>query len=103
MATPSRSVSTASYLRSIADEDLTAPQVITRILTDAFAADDYSDYIKDLSSINIEPQAYIDGLDKVSSCSFFISSRSLFTTSGDLRPLISFQPNLIFTNGASER
>jgi len=100
-----RSASTASYLRSIADGGLTVPQVITRTLTDALAADDYSDCIKDLSSINIniEPQAYIDGLDKVRPCSFFIPGRSPLTASGDLRLLISFQPNPIFMNDVSER
>ena len=70
--TPSRprSASTASYLRSIADGDLTAPQVITRNLTNALTANDYSDYIRDLPSIKIKPQAYIDGLDKVCPRSF---------------------------------
>ena len=98
-----RSASTASYLRSIANGDLTAPQVITRTLTDALAADDYSDCIRDLPNINIEPQAYIDGLDKVRPCSFFIPGCSPLTASGDLRLLISFQPNPIFIDDASER
>lgn len=67
MTTPSRlrSGSTASYLRSIADGDLTAPQVITQTLSNALAANDYSNCIKDLPSIDIDPQAYIDSLDKV--------------------------------------
>jgi hypothetical protein len=99
-----RAASTASHLRSIANGDLTVPQVITQKLTDALTADDYSGCIKDLPSINIEPQAYIDGLDKVRFRSFFIiSGRSPFTASGGLRLLISFQPNPIFMNDAFER
>ena len=67
MTTPSRlrSGSTASYLSSIADGDLTAPQTIARTLANVLAADDYSGCIKNLPRIDIDPQAYIDGLDKV--------------------------------------
>ena len=70
MTTPSRlrSGSTANYLRSIADGDLTAPQAITRTLTNALAANDYSDCIRDLPGIDIDPQAYIDSLDRVRPC-----------------------------------
>lgn len=67
MATPSRprAGSSARYLSSIANGDLSAPQVITQTLTNALAADDYSDCVEDLPGIGIDPQAYIDGLDKV--------------------------------------
>ena len=60
-----RSGSAASYLRSIADGDLTAPQAITQTLSNALAANDYSNCIEDLPGINIDPQAYIDSLDRV--------------------------------------
>jgi len=62
-----RTGSTAGYLGSIADGGLTSPQEITRTLTDALAARDYSTCIKGLKSVNIDPQEYIDGLDKVRS------------------------------------
>ena len=62
-----RAGSSASYLGSIASEELTSPQEITRTLSDALTAKDYSSCIKDLKNINIDPQAYIDGLDKVRS------------------------------------
>lgn len=88
MTTPSRIPlsSTAGFLRSIANGDLTAPQVITRTLTDALAANDYSNCIKNLPSIDIDPQTYIDGLDKVRPCLFEIPGCSPFIASGDLRP-----------------
>ena len=88
---PSRlhSGSTASYLRSIADGDLTAPQAITRTLTNALAGNDYYDCVKDLPGIGIDPQAYIDGLDKVRPClslsSVALHSYSL-SISGDKYP-----------------
>lgn len=59
--------SSASYLGSIADGDSTSPEVITKTLTDAFAAEGYSDCIKDLPRVDIDPQSFIDGLDKVGS------------------------------------
>jgi len=62
-----RAGSTAGYLGSIADGGLTSPQEITRTLTDALAAKDYSSCIKGLKSVDIDPQAYIDGLDNVRS------------------------------------
>jgi len=60
--------SSASYLGSVADGELTSPEAITRTLTNALAANDYSDCVKDLHSLGIDPQSYIDGLDKVCSC-----------------------------------
>jgi len=43
-------------------------QDISRELTTAFDAEDYLDCIKNLRARNIEPAAYINNLDKVSSC-----------------------------------
>ena len=67
MATPPRLRVglSAGYLRSIADGDLISPQEITRTLTNVLEAKDYSDYLKDLQSADVNPQSYIDGLDKV--------------------------------------
>ena len=67
MAAPrrSRAGSSASYLTAIANGDLTSPHAITQILTKALDADDYAECIKDLPSHDINPQSYIDGLDKV--------------------------------------
>ena len=79
MTTPSRlrSGSTASYLSSIADGDLTAPQAITRTLANALAADDFSGCIKNLPGLGIDPQAYIDGFDKVRPWFFYPRSFSV--------------------------
>ena len=66
-----RSDSLTTSLRVIASGDLTAPQVVVQILTDALGADNYSECIKNLLSHNIDPQSYIDGLDKVCH-SFFL-------------------------------
>ena len=41
-------------------------QDISRVLTAAFGAKDYLDCIKDLRVIGIDPQSYINSLDKVS-------------------------------------
>jgi len=60
-----RAGSAAGYLSLIADGGLTSPQEITRTLTEALGASDYSAYIKDLRSVDIDPQEYIHGLDKV--------------------------------------
>ena len=83
MATPHRlrAGSSASYLRSIADGGLTSPQAITQILTNALNAEDYDECVRDLPSHNIDPQSYIDGLDKV------CSGLSLFLTALRLHPL----------------
>jgi len=60
-----RAGSAAGYLGFIADGGLTSPREITRTLTDALGASDYSTCIKDLKSVDINPQEYIHGLDKV--------------------------------------
>ena len=56
--------SAAAHLRRISQGVPRDPQ---RVLTAAFATSDYSDCIKDLARWQIEPQAYIDGLDRVGS------------------------------------
>jgi hypothetical protein len=45
-----------------------SPQEITATLIKALEATDYSDCIKDLRRIGIDPQSYINGLDKVHPC-----------------------------------
>lgn len=67
----SRSDSSTTSLRIIASGDLTSPQAVAQLLTDALGADNYSECIKNLPSHNIDPQSYIDGLDKV--CHSFFS------------------------------
>ena len=42
-------------------------QGIDQVLTALFGTEDYLDCIKDLRARNIDPQAYINSLDKVSS------------------------------------
>ena len=63
-------MATNSYLRLIASGNLTSPQAITVMLTNAFGARDYTDCDKNLCHVDggIDPQSFIDGLDKVSSC-----------------------------------
>jgi len=62
-----RAGSAASYLRPIAYERLTSPQGITTTLTNALEAADYSQCVKDLRRVGIDPQSFIDGLDRVRS------------------------------------
>jgi len=57
--------SSASYLGSIADGGPTSPEAITRTLTNVLEAEDYPDRVNDLHGAGIDPQSYIDGLDKV--------------------------------------
>ena len=54
------------YLRDVAEWDGTS-QGITRTLTAAFEAGDYLDRVKNLKTLEINPQLYIDSLDKVGS------------------------------------
>lgn len=73
MTTPRRhrTGSTANYFHLIAGGNLKSPQAITKTLTDVLAARDYSDCVKDLAGIGVNPQSYIDGLDKVCPCFVF--------------------------------
>jgi len=70
MTTPHRvrAGSAAGYLRPIVDGRLRSPQEITAILTNVLGAADYSSCVKDLRRVGIDPQSYIDGLDKVCPC-----------------------------------
>ena len=68
MTTPHRpraGSATTGCLRLIASGDLTSPQAITTTLTNALEARDYTSCIKNLRTIGIDPQSFIDGLDKV--------------------------------------
>ena len=75
------SVATNSYLRLIASGTLTSPPAITTTLTNALGATDYTDCVKNLhhADVGIDPQSFIDGLDKVGSRIF----PSLFTPTHD--------------------
>ena len=64
--TKTRKGSASDHLSLISRNKVT-PQDAQRVLTAAFTADDYIDCIKDLPSLEINPQAYVDGLDHVSS------------------------------------
>ena len=56
--------SSANYLRDIANGHLTSPQTINQILIGTLSAADYVECLNNLPSHNIDPQSYIDGLDK---------------------------------------
>ena len=66
MATTTPRRSAAVQLTLISKNEI-SPQDAEHVLTAAFTAEDYSDCIKDLNGCEIDPQAYIDGLDRVSS------------------------------------
>ena len=59
------SLSASTFLMKVASWDGTS-QDITQAVTTAFEADDYLPCVKDLKSRGIEPQSYINSLDKVS-------------------------------------
>lgn len=80
MTTPNRpraGTITINYLRLIANGDLTSPKAIAATLTNAFGAGDYSICLKSLRSTGIDPQAFIDGLEKV--CSDILLSQTTLT------------------------
>jgi len=58
---------TSTLLRRIAHWDGSS-QEISRVLATTFEAVDYFDCIKGLKEQDIDPQSYIDSLDRVSSC-----------------------------------
>jgi hypothetical protein len=64
---PRASTITTNSLRLIADGDLISPKVITATLTNALEARDYSTCLKNLQGLGIDPQSFIDGMDKVGS------------------------------------
>ena len=62
--TPRRS---ASVNLSLISQKRVAPQDVQEVLTTTFSAHDYIDCIKNLTGWQIDPQAYVDGLDQVCS------------------------------------
>jgi hypothetical protein len=61
---PHRSASRYLFLIS---ENKVSPQDAQQVLNAAFTAKDYVHCVKNLNERNIDPQAYIDGLDRVRS------------------------------------
>ena len=57
--------SSASSHLSLISQRKVSPQNAREVLTAAFEADDYADCIRNLTGWEIDPQAYIDGLDLV--------------------------------------
>lgn len=53
---------------SLISQGKVSPQNTREALTAAFVADDYIECINNLPGLNVDPQAYIDGLDQVRSC-----------------------------------
>ena len=60
--TPHRS---ASIHLSRISQNTVSSQEAQQVLTDAFTADDYFECLENLTGWEIEPQGYIDGLDRV--------------------------------------
>jgi len=71
--------SSASVHLSRISQSKVTPQDAQQVLAAAFTADDYIDCIRDLVGWNIDPQAYIDGLDQVSSGLFMLVNSTLTT------------------------
>jgi len=67
MATPETPRRSASVNLSLISQKRVAPQDAQEVLTTAFSAHDYIDCIKNLTGWQIDPQAYVDGLDQVCS------------------------------------
>ncbi|KAF9651816.1 kinase-like protein [Thelephora ganbajun] len=59
-------VSTSDYLSLISENEVSCRDA-QRVLTAVFAAHDYIDRLRDLPGWSIDPQAYINGLDRVGS------------------------------------
>jgi hypothetical protein len=57
----------ASDHLTLVSENKVSPQDAQQVLIAAFTAKDYIHCIKNLKERKIDPQAYIDGLDRVSS------------------------------------
>ena len=98
---PIQAESLASYLRYIADGDLTSPQKIAQVLANAFCTDGNGECVKDLPGFKIDPQSFIDGLDRVCSC--VLSLGALCSYHPGVRLSISSHQNPTFTNDAFER
>jgi hypothetical protein len=67
VTTTGHSLSASIPLLKVANWDGTS-QGIAQTLTAAFEADDYLHLVKNLKALDIDPQSYINNLDKVSSC-----------------------------------
>ena len=78
---PMQVASLAGYLRSIADGSLPSRRAVSQILTNVLNAEDYDKCVRDLCSHKVDPQSFIDGLDKV------CSGPSLFLTTLHSHPL----------------
>lgn len=98
---PSRVGTLDGYLRLIADGDLASPQEITTMLNKALEATGYSDCVKGLRNFGIDPQSFIDGLDKAS-FRLFLPLTALIYGWVNLRRSIAFHQNPISTSDASE-
>ena len=61
-----QAVSTSTSLMKVVEWDGMS-QDINQVLATTFEAEDYLDCIKNLQTWNIDPQSYINNLDKVSS------------------------------------
>ena len=99
-ATPPVPASAVTSLLKIANWEGT-PQEIYEALTVACSAEDYQDCIKGLKERQIDPQLYINNLDKVRLCSTKLY-RARFITSGD-SSLTVFQPRRQVMVVADER
>ena len=97
--TTSQAVSTLISLIKAVDWDGTS-QDIKQVLTAAFDAEDYLDCIKNLRVRNIEPLSYIDGLDKVGSCS--ILEGTLDSPRFCNRSSTTFEPTRVYESDAYE-
>jgi hypothetical protein len=67
MTTPKTPQRSASVHLSLISQKKVPPQDAQEVLTNAFSAHDYIDCIKNLTGWQIDPQAYVDGLDQVCS------------------------------------
>ena len=98
MLTPSQAGSPARYPGSITGVDTMSSPASLRTLTNTLAAGDQRDRVKDLFSVDIDPQSPIDGFDKVS---FRFVSSPVTTLHGGVPPHFEVEPDLlIFCSGA---
>ena len=65
IATARASRNSASPHLSLISQKKVSPQNAREVLAAAFEADDYADCIRNLAEWEIDPQAYVDGLDQV--------------------------------------
>lgn len=72
-----RNLSTSALLHRITQWGGGSPQEIGQVLTMAFGAEDYTDCVRDLKERDIDPQSYINSLDRVSSAHSISAQRTL--------------------------